>query len=184
MRWTVGWTQYAKLSIPMLITLGEQKIHSKYSSWRPKESQIKNGMQVFFLLTTMRSLENIRHWWWFCIPPSSHVLFFFSQCCRYFCELLLDNSLFARTSSKQKSEMCFWGEQFEFSNLPSLETITIILYREACKKRKKVPIINISYYHRNMWTIPTLDFLLEWFNGTIFLYTSTHVEFSVSYLNV
>lgn len=73
---------------------------------------------------------------------------------RYFCELLLDNSLFARTSSKQKSEMCFWGEQFEFGNLPSLETITIVLYREADKKRKKeknvlvgsvnIPVANVS----------------------------------------
>lgn len=70
---------------------------------------------------------------------------FFLQCYRYFCELLLDNSLFARTSSKQKSEMCFWGEQFEFGNLPSLETITIVLYREADKKRKKVTRTSILW---------------------------------------
>ena len=53
---------------------------------------------------------------------------------------MLDNALYARTSSKQKSEMCFWGEQFEFSSLPSMETITIALYREGDKKRKKVII--------------------------------------------
>lgn len=57
---------------------------------------------------------------------------------RYFCELLLDNALYARTSSKQKSDMCFWGEQFEFHNLPTVENISVALYREGEKKRKKV----------------------------------------------
>lgn len=57
---------------------------------------------------------------------------------RYFCELLLDNALYARTSSKQKSDMCFWGEQFEFHSLPTVENISVALYREGEKKRKKV----------------------------------------------
>jgi len=33
---------------------------------------------------------------------------------RYFCELCLDKALYARTSSKMKDEMLFWGEQFDF----------------------------------------------------------------------
>ncbi|XP_042227710.1 ras GTPase-activating protein nGAP-like isoform X2 [Homarus americanus] len=81
---------------------------------------------------------------------------------RYFCELLLDASLFARTSSKQKSEMCFWGEQFEFNNLPSVENISVALYREGEKKRKKeknllvgtvnIPVANVtSRCHIEKW---------------------------------
>ncbi|KAK7086908.1 Disabled 2-interacting protein, partial [Halocaridina rubra] len=81
---------------------------------------------------------------------------------KYFCELLLDNSLYARTSSKQKCEMCFWGEQFEFHNLPSVETISVALYREPEKKRKKeknflvgsvnIPVSNVtSRTHIEKW---------------------------------
>ncbi|XP_067129994.1 ras GTPase-activating protein nGAP isoform X3 [Centruroides vittatus] len=56
---------------------------------------------------------------------------------RYFCELYLDKVLYARTSSKLKSDMCFWGENFEFNNLPKVNTITVTLYREADKKKRR-----------------------------------------------
>ncbi|XP_065346214.1 ras GTPase-activating protein raskol isoform X4 [Cloeon dipterum] len=56
---------------------------------------------------------------------------------RYFCELYLDRTLYARTSCKQKGEICFWGEQFEFNGLPSVNTINVHLYREADRKRKR-----------------------------------------------
>nr|CAD7196683.1 unnamed protein product [Timema douglasi] len=56
---------------------------------------------------------------------------------RYFCELCLDKTLYARTSSKQKGEMCFWGEHFDFHNLPLVNIININLYREADRKKKR-----------------------------------------------
>ncbi|CAG0922668.1 unnamed protein product [Notodromas monacha] len=56
---------------------------------------------------------------------------------RYFCEVSLDRTLYARTSSKPKSELCFWGEQFEFSNLPNVSSISISLFREGEKKKRK-----------------------------------------------
>ncbi|XP_025413430.1 probable Ras GTPase-activating protein isoform X6 [Sipha flava] len=56
---------------------------------------------------------------------------------KYFCELCLDKTLFARTSSKQKSELCFWGEHFDFTSLPQVNVINIHLYREGERKKKK-----------------------------------------------
>ncbi|XP_055350428.1 LOW QUALITY PROTEIN: disabled homolog 2-interacting protein-like [Paramacrobiotus metropolitanus] len=56
---------------------------------------------------------------------------------RYYCEVYLDQSLYARTSAKAKQDLCFWGEQFEFTRLPVIQTLEVHLYREADKKRKK-----------------------------------------------
>ena len=59
---------------------------------------------------------------------------------KYFCEVILDRNLFARTTSKQKGDILFWGEHFEFSNLPNVQTVTVNIYREsgsAEKKKKK-----------------------------------------------
>lgn len=56
---------------------------------------------------------------------------------RYFCELCLDKTLFARTSSKQKAELCFWGEHFDFTSLPQVNVINVHLYREGERKKKK-----------------------------------------------
>lgn len=56
---------------------------------------------------------------------------------RYFCDLCLDKTLYARTSSKQKGDMCFWGEHFDFHNLPLVNVINVNLYREADRKKKR-----------------------------------------------
>ncbi|GAV02560.1 hypothetical protein RvY_13106-2 [Ramazzottius varieornatus] len=57
---------------------------------------------------------------------------------RYYCEIFLDQTLYARTSVKVKQELCFWGEQFEFAKLPAIQTLEVHLYREVdSKKRKK-----------------------------------------------
>lgn len=49
----------------------------------------------------------------------------------------LDKTLYARTSTKQKAELCFWGEHFEFHNLPAVSVININLCREGDRKRKR-----------------------------------------------
>uniref|UniRef100_A0A8C4QTD8 Uncharacterized protein n=1 Tax=Eptatretus burgeri TaxID=7764 RepID=A0A8C4QTD8_EPTBU len=57
---------------------------------------------------------------------------------RYFCELCVDDALYARTTSKARRENLFWGEQFEFAALPSsARHLTIHLYKEPEKSKKK-----------------------------------------------
>ncbi|XP_026728635.1 probable Ras GTPase-activating protein isoform X2 [Trichoplusia ni] len=56
---------------------------------------------------------------------------------RYYCEILLDDTLYARSSSKLKTELCFWGEVYEFGNLPAVGAIHVNVYREPERRSRK-----------------------------------------------
>ncbi|OWR54434.1 synaptic ras GTPase activating protein [Danaus plexippus plexippus] len=56
---------------------------------------------------------------------------------RYYCEILLDDNLHARSSSKLKTELCFWGEVYEFCSLPPVRYINVNVYREPERRPRK-----------------------------------------------
>ncbi|KAJ8673025.1 hypothetical protein QAD02_004286, partial [Eretmocerus hayati] len=81
---------------------------------------------------------------------------------RYFCEVCLDSTLYARTTAKLKADLCFWGERFDFHHLPAVNTIQVNLYREADRKKKRdknvlvgsvnIPVHNVtSRYLTEKW---------------------------------
>ncbi|KAJ8891769.1 hypothetical protein PR048_004322 [Dryococelus australis] len=82
---------------------------------------------------------------------------------RYFCELCLDKTLYARTSSKQKGEMCFWGEHFDFHNLPAVNVINVNLYREADRKKKRDKNVLVGSVSIPVHEVMSRDLINKWY---------------------
>lgn len=67
-----------------------------------------------------------------CLPSRAP----FSSFRRYFCAVCLNQTLYARTTTKQMGDMLFWGEEFDLNNLPDISVVTINLYREGDVRAK------------------------------------------------
>ncbi|KAK4315317.1 hypothetical protein Pmani_013488 [Petrolisthes manimaculis] len=67
---------------------------------------------------------------------------------KYFCRLTLNSELYGRTCSKQKTDLCFWGEYFELNLLPQVTSMMVELMREGEKRGgggcKRVGWVEIS----------------------------------------
>ncbi|CAA85503.1 Ras GTPase-activating protein gap-2 [Caenorhabditis elegans] len=60
---------------------------------------------------------------------------------KYYCEMTLDKTLYAKTSSKARTDNVFWGENFEFMMLPKIDEVCVSLFRESDSKKKKDTLI-------------------------------------------
>ncbi|XP_071801964.1 uncharacterized protein [Asterias amurensis] len=56
---------------------------------------------------------------------------------KYYCEIYVDDVLYARTTAKSRGDMVFWGEQFLFTCLPEAKNVKIHLYKEPDKKKRR-----------------------------------------------
>ncbi|XP_057687278.1 disabled homolog 2-interacting protein-like [Corythoichthys intestinalis] len=82
---------------------------------------------------------------------------------RYFCEVCLDDSLYARTSCKTKTDNVFWGERLDFSGLPSVEAVTLHVYKETDRKRKKDKSSYVGLVNIPVATVTGRQLIEKWY---------------------
>ncbi|VDN11266.1 unnamed protein product, partial [Dibothriocephalus latus] len=71
---------------------------------------------------------------------------------QYFCEIYLDNILHARTTVKTMKEMLVWSEEFDFSLLPDITDVNILLWlvKSTAVSEERTPTSAASFSERSL----------------------------------
>lgn len=82
---------------------------------------------------------------------------------RYFCEINLDKTLYGRTSVKLRTDLLFWGDYFDFPDVPDINLITVSVFREADKKKKRDKHIFVGYVKIPIHEVTSRTFSEDWY---------------------
>uniref|UniRef100_A0A182ND90 Ras GTPase-activating protein n=1 Tax=Anopheles dirus TaxID=7168 RepID=A0A182ND90_9DIPT len=82
---------------------------------------------------------------------------------RYFCEIYLDKTLYGRTSVKLRGELLFWGEFFDFPDVPGASVITVNVFREADKKKKRDKHVLVGTVTIPVEKVSSRTFTEDWY---------------------
>ncbi|XP_037931905.1 ras GTPase-activating protein raskol-like [Teleopsis dalmanni] len=82
---------------------------------------------------------------------------------KYFCELHLDKTLYGRTSVKLQTDLLFWGEYFDFPDIPDINVITVNVFREVEKKKKRDKHMFVGSVKIPIHEVTTRLFSEDWY---------------------
>lgn len=82
---------------------------------------------------------------------------------KYFCEICLDKTLYGRTSVKMKTDLLFWGEHFDFPDIPEINVINVNVYRECEKKKKRDKHVLIGTVKIPIHEVTSRTFSEDWY---------------------
>ncbi|KAG2470930.1 ras GTPase-activating protein nGAP isoform X1 [Polypterus senegalus] len=106
---------------------------------------------------------------------------------KYFCELHLNGSLYARTISKTStSGNLFWGELFELDNLPPVNQMTLYIFKddEGSKKRTKEENVPLGSVAISLPELTGRQFVERWYPVTGYLGSASKDRATIASLRI